>query len=211
MTDICTEGIFSGLALWLVPSAHSAFGEVVRGEMGRLRAANAGGCSGEFGVHATLLAGLGDRSVSGEALRDVAREAVRMWRAQQHREGEGLTVALQDVTTRGTYFQCILIALAHSPTLLALHHTTRHLVDLHFPPTAAKAEAFFPHISLLYAPLDAAAAQTQIDKMQQQGVFEKTHDGISFHGFTEAQFGSVDVYDCTGRPEQWVKLHSVPL
>lgn len=68
--------------------------------------ANAGVSSGEFGIHATLLAGLGDREISGEALRDVADEAVKAWKKQHAGELEGgLTVGLKDVTTRGSYFQ----------------------------------------------------------------------------------------------------------
>ncbi|TKY85989.1 hypothetical protein EX895_004814 [Sporisorium graminicola] len=203
-----------GLALWLVPRS-SGFSDAVRDEMARLRAANAGVSSGEFGIHATLLAGLGDREISGEALRDVADEAVKAWKKQHAGELEGgLTVGLKDVTTRGSYFQCILIALAQTPAPLALNTITRRHVDHHFPPPdpPASSEAYFPHISLLYASLSATEAQTQIQDMRQQRIFtDLGKEAISFKGFPQVTFAAVDVYDCTGKPEDWVKLHSIPL
>lgn len=216
MTDaVSTEGIFSGLALWLVPATSSGFTDAVGEEMGRLREVNRGVCSGEFGIHATLLAGLGGREVDGEGLRDVVVEAVRVWKKDRRGEGGGLTVGLQDVTTRGSYFQCILISLTSSPPLLSLHQTTRHLVNHHFPPTPSSSssspEHYFPHISLLYASLTPSQTSQQITQMRQNGTFSPHNDGINFKGFTQVQFESIDVYDCTGRPQDWVKLHSVPL
>ena len=102
-----TEGTFSGLALWLVPKA-SLFCDAVRTQMSDLRAVNAGRCSGEFGIHATLVAGLGGRKIDVERLRHVTVDAVRRWR--EHGEGkEGLKVRLDDVTTRGSYFQVCLL------------------------------------------------------------------------------------------------------
>lgn len=47
--------------------------------------------------------------------------------------------------------------------------------------------------------------------MQQRGIFRPSADGIAFRGFTDVHFASVDVYDCTGRPDEWKKLHSIPL
>lgn len=57
--------------------------------------------------------------------------------------------------------------------------------------------------------------------MKKEGVFkdlvektlgqEEQGKGISFRNFGEVEFVAVDVYDCTARPEEWVKLHSIPL
>lgn len=57
--------------------------------------------------------------------------------------------------------------------------------------------------------------------MKKEGIFkdlvektlgqEEQGKGISFRNFGEVEFVAVDVYDCTARPEEWVKLHSIPL
>lgn len=129
--------VFSGLALWLVPATCSSgvsstttttsssccdLTGAIEVESAALRASNAGRCSAAFGVHATLLAGLGDRTISADGLAECARQAVEAWRgaaqtdatagggvakAQREDDGEmeGLSVALTDVVTKGKYFQ----------------------------------------------------------------------------------------------------------
>lgn len=105
MSD-ATTGIFSGLALWLVPSSSSAFSTAVKEESAKLRAANPDASSKEFGVHATLLAGLGNRKITGEGLRDVAQKAVEQWREERGvPDARSLSVGFEDVVTRGRYFQ----------------------------------------------------------------------------------------------------------
>lgn len=96
------------------------------------------------------------------------------------------------------------------------------MVDSAFPPpsSSAEEEEYFPHISLLYSSISAPEAQHQIDEMKKEGIVtdlirkpaggEEEHM-IAFRGFSEAEFVAVDVYDCTGKPEDWVKLHSIPL
>ncbi|SPO32375.1 uncharacterized protein UTRI_02932 [Ustilago trichophora] len=209
-----TEGIFSGFALWLVPSSSSSFSAVVKEEMVKLRNRNQGVASAEFGIHATLLAGLGDRKISGQRLEEVAREAIAQWRQEEGLiEGKGFKVNLEDVTTRGSYFQCILITLQKSTPLLRLNSITQSLVDQNFPPPSPAADSdYFPHISLLYASLSTSQAESQIKDMHIHGVFQTNPpNGINFRGFTEVTFVAVDVYDCTGKPEDWRKLYSIPL
>ncbi|KAJ1031466.1 hypothetical protein NDA13_001859 [Ustilago tritici] len=224
MSGATTTGIFSGLALWLVPSPDSAFTAAVKEESSKLRAANPETSSKEVSVHATLLAGLGDRDISGDRLRDVTQQAVEQWRKEREvEEGFGFCVGFEDVVTRGSYFQCILIALQKDPHLLRLNQIARGLVDKHFqpPPNAAKPSEYFPHISLLYSSISTQEAHDQINQMKKEGVFEDLVEktlgqeeqgkGISFRNFGEVEFVAVDVYDCTARPEEWVKLHSIPL
>lgn len=205
---------FSGLCLWLVPFVSSPseveLNRGIREVMSTLRGANAG-CSGEFGTHATLVSALGDRDIPPDQLRDVTTAAVDEWRRSH--PGHGLTVGFKDVTTRGRYFQCILLALHPTKALLELNSIANRCVDRHFPPplTARDKEQYFPHISLLYADLTAKDAQHQIDGLKEQRVFRKNDDGVQFKGFNEITFGSVDVWDCTGRPEDWKKVHSIPL
>lgn len=105
MTGSTTEGIFSGLALWLVASSSAPFSAALKEEMERLRNTNKEVCSGEFGIHATLLAGLGDRNITANGLELVAQQAVDEWKKEPQVKDKGLTVDLQDVTTKGSYFQ----------------------------------------------------------------------------------------------------------
>ncbi|KAJ9478877.1 hypothetical protein PHBOTO_002369 [Pseudozyma hubeiensis] len=201
-----------GLALWLVPT-NPSFVSTLQTEAAALRSANAGKCSGEFGIHATLLAGLGDRGITVEGLRGCLEEAIRVWKAKQ-REGEGgsLTVGLKDVTSRGKYFQCILISLETTESLLDLNSITSRIVNSHFPPIpSSTAEQYFPHISLLYSSISQPSAQSQIHQMQQHKIFTPNKQGISFRGFSDVEFDRVEVWDCTGKPEDWTKKASVPL
>ncbi len=79
-------------------------------------------------MHATLLAGLGDRSIpeDGEKMKNVTQEAVERWRTEEGQsgklkaegEGEGLRVELKDVVTRGSYFQVCTVVLSNKVTLL---------------------------------------------------------------------------------------------
>jgi hypothetical protein len=91
--------VFSGFALWLVPRS-DALNRALQSEIAQLRAANPD-CSGEFGLHATLLAGLGDRSIDPSALLQVAQKVVAHW----HTNHTQLQVGLKNVETRGSYFQ----------------------------------------------------------------------------------------------------------
>lgn len=163
-------------------------------------------------MHATLLAGLGDRTILPEELRDVASRAISQWQQETGVGKGGLTVGLKEVTTKGRFFQCILLALQPTAQLLSLNRVSRNLVNSHFPPpNEGEKEEYFPHISLLYATLTAQQAQQQIDEMQRKGVWNKTADGCVFKGFTEVTFDRVEVWDCTGTVEQWKRLHSIPL
>ena len=80
--------------------------------MEHLRQRNEGKSSESFGIHATLLAGLGDRKIDAEKLKDVTQQAVEQWRAERSEALEagggaagGLKVRFDEVTTRGSYFQ----------------------------------------------------------------------------------------------------------
>lgn len=101
-----TENVFSGYALWLVPSPASALSWALTEEMESLRQRNAGKSSESFGIHATLLAGLGDREIDPAKLAEVTREAVKQWsEVREEGAGGGLKVMFDEVTTRGSYFQ----------------------------------------------------------------------------------------------------------
>lgn len=218
MTDArTTTGVFEGLALWLVPRTTGDHDLVsaIRRESSVLRERNAGRCSDEFGIHATLLAGLGDRSIGVNGLKQAVQQAVEQWKHVHHKSS--LTVPLQSVTTKASYFQCILIALSATPALTSLNHITSRIVNQSFPPPSPDpSEPYFPHISLLYADLSQSEAQSQILQMQQQHVFKTldhnpSHPHISFRGFTHVEFDSIHLYDCTGTPQQWKHLHTIPL
>ena len=103
--------------------------------------------------------------------------------------------------------QCILIALEQQPKLIALNQALRRAFHLTEQPP------YFPHVSLLYADIDADESKRQISRMESDGIFKrnKSQQGISFAGLDSIDFVSIDLYDCNGRPDEWKMLHSIPL
>nr|CDI55395.1 uncharacterized protein BN887_02993 [Melanopsichium pennsylvanicum 4] len=218
-----------GYALWLVPSFASPAFDAISEESENLVVANEDASAEEVSPHATLIAGLGDRDITLERLIEVTEQAVRCWRKEMGRKDlveedtgfvdfvpEGLEVDFADVVTRGSYFQCILIALEKSTPLLRLNQITRKLVDQNFPapPDSPSPPEYFPHMSLLYASLSESEAQDQIDQMWKKGFItrrESDKPGILFKEVYGAHLTSVEVYDCNGPPGDWKQLHSIPL
>ncbi|KAN0065400.1 hypothetical protein ACQY0O_001236 [Thecaphora frezii] len=200
-----------GLAFWLMPSSASA--PALRREMDKLRAANPDAPS--FEPHATLIAGIkpgqeGQKQWDHGSLLSAAKDAIDAWKNDGHQGS--LTCRLDDVTTRGLYFQCILIALHRHDSLSSLNSHMRSALHLTSQPP------FFPHASLLYSGIDADEAQRQIAAMEEAQVFVRSpphhnqqHHSITFAGLSEIDFISIDLYDCNGPPHQWKRIDSIPL
>ncbi|SPO36812.1 uncharacterized protein PSFLO_02283 [Pseudozyma flocculosa] len=193
-------GTFAGLAFWLIPSDASR--SVLAAEIDKLRSSNPD--APRFDCHATLLAGIhSDRGAQStldtSALVSKAQTAIEAWREAGYRSA--LKCQLEDVTTRGIYFQA---------NLLSLNSHMRTAFDL------TSQSPFFPHISLLYSDIGAHEAKRQIDTMEQRGTFSRHqtgdgHNAITFAGLSHVEFVAIDLYDCNGPPDQWKRLHSIPL
>jgi hypothetical protein len=76
---------------------------------------------------------------------------------------------------------------------------------------------YFPHCSLLYAPLTADDASEQIEDMHRRSVWEKQpSDGKLTFGsgsirMTGITLGRIELWDCNGPVEQWKCLEAVLL
>lgn len=173
--------------------------------------------SPSFGCHATLISGLNHKDHGSlQEIVSTTEKAIEIWSKQPRTTDESsskwLSATFEDVTTRGSYFQCILLALnTHNERLMSLNQHMRQAFNLDDQP------AFFPHISLLYADLTAEQARAQIRDMEHRGVFTRNTDSaesasrINFAGLTHLDFLEVQLYDCNGPPESWKSLHTFSL
>ncbi|PWY98837.1 hypothetical protein BCV70DRAFT_163849 [Testicularia cyperi] len=217
---------FSGLALWLVSTNagrdsdrdHDRDATPTLKEIQRhLVRANRG--SVEFGIHATLLSGL-DAGLASASARNVDDFSTATATATATANGGGLEVEFQDVTTRGMYFQCILVSLVKTPALASLNHiVAKQFKNPTSAPSAPSAsgsasssaeQTYFPHISLLYADLDEQAATQQIQDLEHDGYFTRHSIGEE-HGDKDGKLNHVQVVDCNGPPDAWKVLRSVAI
>lgn len=207
-------GVFAGLALWLVPHPGSEAAHILHREMDSLISDHFLD-SPSFKCHATLISGLNntDHGTIPDII-STTQTAIETWRAQHQPPPPSPTISasLKDVTTRGSYFQCILLAInTHNDRLISLNQHMRDAFKLHDQP------AFFPHISLLYADLTAHQAHTHIRDMERRGVFTRVEQpdpngsDINFAGLTQVDFLELQLYDCNGSPETWKPLHTFRL
>lgn len=107
-----SSGKFAGLSLWLVPRGPSGQAEALRKLMGNLRdevAAIHGptSVSVRFEPHVTLLAGL--QEGKGWTRQAVWAKTLKVLQDQRQRGETPIVCPLQDVVTRGSYFQVSLL------------------------------------------------------------------------------------------------------
>ncbi|KAL9932543.1 hypothetical protein V8E36_008660 [Tilletia maclaganii] len=207
----------AGLALWLVPAPAQV--PIIKDIQTLLRDDHP--TSPIFEPHVTLLSGLDPAKHGGGEVATIWERTladVASWR--KTREGGGgemgsLDVKLQEVTTRGWFFQCILAALHKDTSLLDLNSRLRKTFDLD-----AVQPPFFPHLSLLYGDLDEKQANETIAKFQARNIFRPTSDGVAIgrpddgdkaSSVETLQMVNVELWDCSGKPEEWSKLHSLQL
>jgi hypothetical protein len=105
--------------------------------------------------------------------------------------------------------QCVLLALEKDPQLLSLNDKMRETFSLQDQPE------FFPHCSLLYAPLSEEEAKKQILDMQANGVVSGEQGSILFGRGKERMgkvtLGAIELWDSNGPVEKWKKLERVEL
>lgn len=124
-----------GVSLWLVP------GGKIREDLARLvRNVSARSGGPVFEPHVTLVPGIeGDVE---PVLRAVARLAART---------APFEIRLEALGWRDEYFRCLFVEVRQDRELMALARTAREMLDLPAEP------GYFPHLSLLYADLDAGS------------------------------------------------------
>jgi hypothetical protein len=176
--------------------------------------------SAPFDAHVTLLSGLApapDDKSGVEALWKTTCEAIDEWR-KEHGKGP-IEAGLKACTTRGAFFQvcsitgpgwkaadqrslspqCVLLALQEEASLLALNAAMRSALGKQDQPP------FFPHASLLYAPLSAAEAEERIEQLRKDGVWSTQGDGIEFGSekLKTLSLGRVELWDTNGQVQEW--------
>ncbi len=156
----------------------------------------AAGNAPRFEPHATLLAGLNDAPTEENASRIWAKvqSAVQAWRngAVSCEGSEAkLDCGVASITTRGMFFQCVLLALQPVEPLLRLNAAMRDAFALQGQPT------YFPHVSLLYGQIDEATTQELIKRAEESNKLESI------------TFDRLSLWDTNGKVEQWRKLQEM--
>jgi hypothetical protein len=133
-----------GVSLWLVPAPGAAakLAATIRDLAGEL-------ASPAFPPHVTLLAGVG-----GEP------SAVAAAAASLSRRIAPLSLRLARVSGSPRFFRCLFLAIEPHPVLLELHREASSAFGL------APDPAFFPHLSLAYASLDAGRRRALAQRLR---------------------------------------------
>lgn len=131
-----------GVSLWLVPEADagSRLAATIRELAGEL-------ASPSFPPHVTLLGGLSDEAAAARAAPLAAGFAP-------------LSLRLTGVSGSPRFFRCLFLAVEAHPVLLALHRDASAGFGLDPDP------AFFPHLSLAYASLDASRRRELAERVR---------------------------------------------
>jgi len=103
--DPYSQSTFSGFSLWLVPSRKEEL-EILKDGMQQIRRGQIDiDISAPFEPHVTLLSGLNEEAGwSIDRIWDSFKEAGQKW-ASNRKQQTGIISRLEDVTTRGLYFQ----------------------------------------------------------------------------------------------------------
>ncbi|CAO1615778.1 unnamed protein product [Parajaminaea phylloscopi] len=211
-----------GYALWLVPDSNDPSTDILRGWQEELRT-TIDTASASFPPHATLLSGL---SADPSAIWEQTQQVMDSWRRQGQRQ---VKCRLQDLVTNGLYFQCIVLALEKSEALVELYGQAREVCDKRSQGREGEVDTslrsrppYFPHVSLVYAHIDRAEAQTRIDAIKKGRSVVSVADGsqIELHPVSGRQqqqpvldvvFTKVQLWDCNGEVSTWHKLDSLAL
>ena len=208
-------GIHAGLSLWLQPSAsHSPTTmstlHALMGDLRRSVEEQGADTAPAFEPHATLLSGL--TCISPEKVCtgvDCVLSAFRAELRQHPKKQEPFHIPVQAPATRGTFFQCVLLPLIPTNSLLALNEAMRKEFNQEHQPT------YFPHVSLLYADIGADGAKQQIDRLEHDGWFSPapaSESGASRIGqarantFESINLVTLSLWDTNGPVQDWSKL-----
>lgn len=220
---LCVNDPPAGLALWLIPTSPTQASSLLQDEINTLTSRTSG-ASAPFEPHATLLSGLDvERDGSAQEVWEVFLEALRSWKQQRLEEDDSKAIvcSLRPPTTRGFYFQCLVLPLEPTAELVSLNQAVAAAFDarrasLDTDQGTKARPPYFPHVSLLYADLSVDEAQTEIARMQERGEWSRLAEDLSqgeesrieFRGSSsraieEVGFGRIELWNCTGPVSEW--------
>ncbi|UZJ54171.1 hypothetical protein CBS101457_003491 [Exobasidium rhododendri] len=199
---------FSGLALWLIPTVAEEHA-ILQEEMKSLQNTFPSVASASFLPHATLIAGLqAEQGWQADKTWTAFQDGLAQWKSTESNAGP-IECSLDELTTRGMYFQCILLSLAKDPLLLSLNTELRKTFSLQDQPE------YFPHCSLLYATLSSEEAQKQIKLMQKSGLVTGCKGNVAFGSgkkkMNKVTFGAIELWSSNGPVEEWKRLQRIEL
>ncbi|PWN51135.1 hypothetical protein IE53DRAFT_379202 [Violaceomyces palustris] len=185
-----------------------------------------------FQPHVTLIAGIKEdpgksEQESRSEIWSKFLETLEDWRGSrtdqeeptQPQEGvdpSKIVCRLTDVTTRGFFFQCILISIETQPDLISLNSKMRQAFSSRLASRTQAESPYFPHCSLLYSDIDSSEAERAIRIMESNHVFKRIEpdgdvDLIDFSGITSFEFQAVELWDSNGPVEDWKLLERIDL
>ena len=161
------------LSLWLVPPV------TLRAEIATI----IDDCAEELSTprfipHLTLLGGI-ERDVTVDELRGLAREIA------------GVTIEPHGIATGNDYYHCVFVSVTPTPELQRARAAAERIFG-------ASAEAFVPHMSLVYGDLPR----------ERREAVARAIEATRFAAFAPALLEAVDT---TGTPERWPSKVQVPL
>ncbi|PWN34495.1 2, 3 cyclic phosphodiesterase [Meira miltonrushii] len=209
--DPYSQSTFTGYSLWLVPTRQEEV-NILKDGMQHIRQQVHADISAPFEPHVTLLSGLNEEDGwTADKIWHAFKGAGQRWASNT--KGV-LSLKLEEVTTRGLYFQCILIALEKTSELLSINAYMRDAFNAHDQPP------YFPHCSLLYGHLTKEQMQQTIQSLKQgdRPLYHETGKGIAFgisdsgkNPIKQIELGAVELWNTNGSVADWKRVHRINL